>query len=173
MHLFRSPPATDKRDWEALYRQCYPQIYNYFRFRISDEAEDLTAITFERAWRHRHRYDHDRGEFQAWLFGIARNVAAHHLRQHKPVIALEEAQEWTNVHDPPLDQIVQTRANMAQLATLLKALPERERDLIALKYGMELTNREIAQQTGLSESNVGTILYRTVRKLRAEWDITS
>ncbi|MBK8027516.1 MAG: sigma-70 family RNA polymerase sigma factor [Chloroflexi bacterium] len=46
----------------------------------------------------------------------------------------------------------------------------RERELIALKYGAELTNRAIAEVTGLSESNVGTTLHRIIQKLRQQWD---
>jgi len=49
---------------------------------------------------------------------------------------------------------------------LLLELPDREAELIALKYGAELNNREIAKITGLSESNVGTIMHRTVKGLR-------
>jgi RNA polymerase sigma-70 factor, ECF subfamily len=52
----------------------------------------------------------------------------------------------------------------------LVGLPEREQELIALKYGADLTNREIARLTGLSETNVGSILYRVVRKLRQRWE---
>ncbi len=52
----------------------------------------------------------------------------------------------------------------------LNKFPDRERELVALKYGAELTNREIARMTGLSESNVGTILNRVVAKLRNEWE---
>ena len=53
---------------------------------------------------------------------------------------------------------------------LLAELPDRERELLALKYGSGLTNREIAGLTGVSESNIGTILYRTLRRLRTLWD---
>jgi RNA polymerase sigma-70 factor (ECF subfamily) len=53
---------------------------------------------------------------------------------------------------------------------MLKELAIRERELIALKYGGGLTNREIARATGLSESNVGTILHRVVGRLRARWE---
>jgi RNA polymerase sigma-70 factor (ECF subfamily) len=52
----------------------------------------------------------------------------------------------------------------------LAQLPAADRELIALKYGAGLTNRDIAHLTNLSESNVGTRLYRIVRKLRDEWD---
>ncbi len=46
---------------------------------------------------------------------------------------------------------------------------QRERELLAFKYGAELTNREIARVTKLSESNVGTILHRAVATLRSRW----
>ncbi|MBN1679004.1 MAG: sigma-70 family RNA polymerase sigma factor [Anaerolineae bacterium] len=161
-------------DWEALYHTCYPRVYNFFRFRVgSDDAKDLTAITFERAWQHRRRYQRDQGAFEAWLFGIARKVAAHHLRQLKPVISLDDVQDRLANADQPIEHTVQQHADAERLADLLQQLPDRDRELIALKYGSGLTNRAIARQTGLSESNVGSILYRVVRKLRAEWDENS
>jgi len=55
------------------------------------------------------------------------------------------------------------------LSALLGLLPERARELLALRYGAGLTNRAIARLTGLSESNVGTILHRTIQELRAGW----
>jgi RNA polymerase sigma-70 factor (ECF subfamily) len=48
-------------------------------------------------------------------------------------------------------------------------LPERDRELLALKYGAGLTNRAIAKATGLSESNVGTIAHRAVDAIRKRW----
>ena len=51
---------------------------------------------------------------------------------------------------------------------LIKELDDRERDLLALKFGAGLTNRRIARLTGLTESNVGVILYRTLHHLREQ-----
>jgi RNA polymerase sigma-70 factor (ECF subfamily) len=56
------------------------------------------------------------------------------------------------------------------LSRLLAKLPERERELLALKFGAGLTNRAIASIVHLSESNVGTILQRTLAKMKTEWD---
>jgi RNA polymerase sigma-70 factor (ECF subfamily) len=61
------------------------------------------------------------------------------------------------------------RANVRRLQRLLGGLSARERELLALKYGADATNRDIATLTGLRESNVGTILHRTVAALRAAW----
>ena len=59
---------------------------------------------------------------------------------------------------------------LRRLGALLGALPAREKELLALKFGASATNRAIAKLTGLSESNVGTILHRTIVSLRAAWD---
>ena len=65
-------------DWEAAYQADLPRIYNFFRYRVGDDhvAEDLTAATFEKAWRNRHRYRYDLAAFSTWLFSIARHSAA-------------------------------------------------------------------------------------------------
>jgi RNA polymerase sigma-70 factor (ECF subfamily) len=61
------------------------------------------------------------------------------------------------------------QSDAARLAALLERLPERDRELLSLKYGADMTNRDIAAATGLSESNVGTILHRAVQTLRLQW----
>jgi RNA polymerase sigma factor (sigma-70 family) len=59
----------------------------------------------------------------------------------------------------------------SRLVAAINRLPGRERDLITLKYGAELNNRQIARQLHLSESNVGTILSRTLHKLRLALEV--
>ncbi len=60
-------------------------------------------------------------------------------------------------------------SDMERLAMLMVDLPDRHRELIALKYGAALNNRMIARITGLSESNVGTLLQRIVERFRSQW----
>lgn len=83
-------------------------------------------------------------------------------------MALDELLEHPD--NASVDESVLHEADLAHLARLLGALPARERELVALKYGAEMSNRAIANLTGLSESNVGTILHRVVARLRAEWE---
>jgi RNA polymerase sigma-70 factor, ECF subfamily len=156
-------------DWDALYADQLPRIYNYFRFRLGGDpdAEDLTARTFEKAWRKRAAYRRDRAAFETWLFRIAHNVAIDHLRSRRPHAPLDEALDVHAEGAPEGD--AEHSSDLARLAVLAARLSERERDLIALKYGAELTNRFIARLTGLSESNVGTIVHRAVQTLRAQW----
>jgi RNA polymerase sigma-70 factor (ECF subfamily) len=159
-------------DWEAVYREELPRVYNFFRYRVTDRAtaEDLTSLTFEKAWRARDRYRRDRASAGTWLLAIARNVAIDHFRRRRPEIPLEDEQEAEGApSESPEAQAVRT-SELRRLGALLSALPARERELVALKYGAGATNRAIAKLTGLSESNVGTILHRTVGALRAAWD---
>jgi len=156
-------------DWEAVYSEQLPRVYNYLRYRTGNEAlaEDLTSRTFEKAWRDRHRYRRDLAGYATWLLRIARNVAIDHRRTSHEHAPLEEAAEAPAEGTPEEEAVL--RSNFARLSALMAVLPEREREILALKYGAGATNRAIADVTGLSESNVGTIIHRTVQLLRARW----
>jgi len=157
-------------DWDAVYAEQLPRVYNFFRYRCGPGAdvEDLTARTFEKAWRARHRYRRDVAAFSTWLLSIARNVAIDDFRTRKFYAPLEAAAA-VPAHGRSPEAHVVLDSDASRLSSLLEQLPERERELLALKYGAEMTNRAIAAATGLSESNVGTILHRAIQTLRQQW----
>lgn len=163
------PAAAAEPDWDAVYSEQLPRVYNFFRYRVGNDAiaEDLTSRTFEKAWSARQRYRRDLAGFATWLLSIARNVAVDHLRARRPHLPLEAADEVA-APGTPHDECAHD-SDLARLTALTQALPQREQELLALKYGAEATNRTIAQMTGLSESNVGTILHRAVQTLRQAW----
>lgn len=171
-HLFDwakpfAPTATT--DWEDVFARELPRVFRFFRYRVGPGAlaEDLTSITFEKAWRHRARYREERAAPRTWLLAIARNVVRDHFRRSSPHVPLSEAAEVAHRETP--EDTLTRREDGRRLAKLLARLTDRERDLVALKYGAGSTNREIARVTGLSESNVGTILHRLVKSLREAW----
>jgi RNA polymerase sigma-70 factor (ECF subfamily) len=155
-------------DWDSLYAEQLPRIYNFFRYRVgADDAEDLTSETFEKAWRARHTYRRDLGAFTTWLYAIARNVAVDHFRRRVAHEPLDSAAHVAAGDSPELDAI-RTDAK-ERLTALLGGLDPRAREIVALRYGSGLTNRAIAKLLGLSETNVGTILHRAIAELRARW----
>jgi RNA polymerase sigma-70 factor (ECF subfamily) len=162
-------PAAEV-DWDAVYAEQLPRVYNFFRYRVGDGpvAEDLTSTTFEKAWRGRNGYRRDLAGFGTWLMAIARNVAVDHYRRRRPVAPLEEAEAVAAVGPGP-EELAERGSDLERLAGLMEGLPALERELMALKYGAGLTNRDIARLTRLSESNVGTRLHRAVQTLRARW----
>jgi RNA polymerase sigma-70 factor (ECF subfamily) len=157
-------------DWESAYHKDVPRLYNFFRYRVGDNqvAEDLTAETFERAWRDRHRYRNDLSAFSTWLFTIAKQVVADYFRKSHPEVTLAAAQHIAL--EESVETLVQQHSDFERLSILLANLTDRDRELFALKYGAGLTNRTIAHLSGLSESNVGTILRRLTQQLRADWE---
>jgi RNA polymerase sigma-70 factor (ECF subfamily) len=159
-------------DWESLYAEQLPRVYNFFRYRVGHGAvaEDLTSLTFEKAWQARDRYRRDLASFSTWLMAIARNVAVDHYRSRalRTAAPLEEAEGLAGPPSP--ETLAVARSDAEHLAKRLATLPDRERELIALKYGAGLTNRGIARLLSMTESNVGTILHRTIQRLRADWE---
>ena len=156
-------------DWDTVYAEQLPRVYNFFRYRFANDAvaEDLTSRTFEKAWSARARYRRDLAGFATWLLSIARNVAVDHLRVQRPHLPIEAADDVV-AKETPHDTVARD-SDLARLGALVQRLPQRDQELLALKYGAEATNRAIAELTGLSESNVGTILHRAVQTLRRDW----
>ncbi len=163
---------SEQDEWEQLYRTEMPRIYNFFRYRLQNDqtAEDLTAVTFEKAWRQRQRYQKSKASVTTWLFAIAKNVAIDHMRQQQ--LQAEMSEKLPADHPSPEEQL-QEKEHLLKLRQLLDGLPEREQEIVALKFGAGLNNREIARVTKLSSANIGIILFRTVRKLRRQWEATN
>lgn len=168
--------GTQQTSWERfeqLYRSSRDDVYAYVATLLGDRsaAEDVTELAFERAYRRRRTFDRRRGEERAWLFGIARNAALDELRRRRRHASLVVEPE-----DPAVDGF-DDGADVALARTVvrqaLSKLPARERELIALKFHGGLSNAELARVLGVSESNAGTLLYRTMEKLRKACNATA
>jgi RNA polymerase sigma-70 factor, ECF subfamily len=146
-----------------LYRATFADVYAYVATIVRDRAaaEDVTAQAYERAYRKRRAYDAARGNERAWIFGIARNAALDELRRRKRTATL--------VAEPPDEVLVahdEVAIRRATVRAALEHLDARDRELIALKFHGGLTNAELADVLGTTESNAGTRLHRAVTKLR-------
>ena len=162
---------ADPAAFAAVYDHYFPRIYSYIRYRVPDAAtaDDLTAGVFERVLTSLDRYNPEQAPFAAWLFTIARNVVTDHLRalgRHR-WLSLDVLRGQASLAPAP-DDLALAGEERTLLLHALARLSDRERDLLALKFVAELTNRRIAALTGLSESNVGVILYRAIGRLRAD-----
>ena len=164
---------ADRAAFAAVYDHFFRRVYNYVRYHVREPetADDITAHVFERALRHLAEYRADRAPFAVWLFRIARHAIIDHLRRLRrhPNLPLESIEDRGSDLPEPGEQ-VEVAQTQAHVLALVAGLKEREREIVALKFGAGLTNRQIANLIGLSESNVGVILYRTLRALRRELD---
>jgi len=158
--------------FEALYRSSRDDVYAYVMGILRDAAaaEDVTALAFERAYRRRRTFDRHRGEERAWLFGIARNAALDELRRRQRLARLVVEPAAVGEEDAFEEDDVMLRRTAVR--TALEAMSGRERELISLKFHAGLSNAELARVLGVSESNAGTMLHRTVQKLRKACNAT-
>ncbi len=174
--LTASSSQTGDSSWarfEALYRSSRDDVYAYVSTLLRDPtaAEDVTELAFERAYRRRRTFDRRRGEERAWLFGIARNAALDELRRRRRVAALvTEPEDTAEVADGDGAEVALRRT---AVQSALAKLPAREREIVALKFHAGMSNGELARVLGISESNVGTLLYRTMEKLRKACNATA
>ncbi len=162
---------SDPSAFAVVYDHYFASVYNYVRYRVPDatQAEDLTAQIFERVLINLGAFDSQQATFAVWLFTVARNLVTDHLRAQKRrrwfSFSLEQVGEQPQSAPLPEEQVIRGETQELLLSALA-TLGDRERDLLALKFVAQMTNRRIAEFTGLSESNVGVILYRALSRLR-------
>lgn len=153
---------------EALYEAHRVPVYRYLRTRTpsDDEAGDLVATTFERAFVAIDRIRPERSALP-WLLRIARNAAIDRSRRQRPIHRLDDLREA----DQPISQItpedtfLEAERN-AELRRLVFALPDAQRDAVALRYAAGLTAREIGQVIGKSEAATQKLIQRALLTLR-------
>ncbi len=153
----------------GFYEQYLPKVFRYINYRVTDIslAEDLTSAVFEKALTKFKTYSSDKANFSTWIFTIARNTLIDHYRVNSKtqMVRAEDPAALAVQSDSPED--AGERAEEIQLLnSCLAELSQPEREIISLKFGAEMTNREIAKMLALTESNVGIIIFRAVRKLR-------
>ena len=157
------------RDFAQLFDEHVWDVYGFFGYRLSsrEEAEDLTQATFERALRGWQRFDPSLAGPRTWLLAIARNLLIDHHRRYRA--ARREPLAEGEVADDQLGSTpaIEPVGLEPELERALNELGERDRELIALRFGGDLTGPEIAEMTGLTLSNVQQILSRALRRLRA------
>ena len=159
-------PGLDSGELERLYRSSRDDVYAYVAGMLRDRAaaEDVAALAFERAFRNRGRFDAKRGDPRSWLFGIARNAALDELRRRSRAELPDAAPD--RISDTAAGDIAEDVARRETLRSALEHLPQDDRELVVLKFHAGLSNGEIAGVVGLSESNVGTRLHRSLGRLR-------
>jgi RNA polymerase sigma factor (sigma-70 family) len=173
-----APDAAAQEDLEEarslqfseLYNDYFPKVFAYVYGRVQDKevSLDIVSDVFEKAFM-KMRSLRSPDSFGSWLFTIARNEVSSHWRKEKPASkAAQEAARENEMHNQQRgpEETVLHKERLAALSSLVRQLPRREQEIIALKFDAELTNREIAGILGTTEVNVRVTIFRALRKLR-------
>ena len=155
-----------------FYNNYLPKVFRYISYRVSDthQAEDLTSIVFEKALTKFKSYRSDKSAFSTWIFRIARNTLIDNFRvsSRQKTVPLDRVTNDPKNGSTPEQMLLEKEESRILKRCILKLSP-KEQEIISLKFGADMNNRQIAGILGLSDSNVGIILFRAVRKLRNDF----
>lgn len=152
-----------KRDPLSNPEPLIRRVYAYVAYRIGPgaDAEDVTSAVVERAVRYRASYDPAKGDAHSWLLGIARTCVNDHLAAGSPVPLADVSLEGTHSEESAtIDRL--------NIASVVSRLDGRDRELIALRYGADLSSREIGDLLGMKPTAVDVALQRARERLRGE-----
>jgi RNA polymerase sigma-70 factor, ECF subfamily len=134
--------------------------YVAYRIGVGPDAEDVTSTAIERALRYRSSYDPRKGDPSSWLIGIARTCVIDHLRSRAQRVEAEEP--------PIVGEIEASVIRSLSVRDAVATLDERDHELIALRYGADLTTREISGLLQMKPNAVDVALSRARERLRGE-----
>ncbi len=160
--------ALSQNDFVRLYDSYFPRLYSYVSYRTNsrEDAEDLVAQVFEKVLTKFSTFDPRRGNLDTWIFSIARNALANRFRdrsRHPQQLLTENLEQ--DSEDSPAHFLLK-QEELQRLRQYLGRLNERERELLALRYGANLAHKRIGELLNMTEGNVTVSLGRVVRKLR-------
>jgi RNA polymerase sigma factor (sigma-70 family) len=147
-----------------VYNEHAWSVYGFLAYRLGDRqtTEDLTQATFERALLAWSRFDPRRGSERTWLLAIARNLLIDHHRRDRSRLWDQIDERLLPTCDGPEEQII----GSPELTEALGRLNDREREVLALRFGGDLSGPQIAQLLDLTLANVQQITSRSLRRLR-------
>lgn len=156
-------------EFDHLYILYVDRIYAYLwqRVRHKGIAEDITAVTFEKALRNIKKFEWRGITFVAWLYRIAHNELVNYHRKQKFLTPLSAIEQWWK-SDVSVEVEVQKQSQADQLRKALRSLSEKDQELVMLKFYDGLSSREVGEILGYTENNVNVRVYRALKRLKQE-----
>lgn len=153
---------------EELVKRFYPEILRYCLWHAPDRslAEDAVQETFYKAIRYFNHYVH-KGKFKSFLYQIAANTCIDMRRKKwQTHLSFEELNVDPSYLDPTFEEI---HANLT-FKQLVKSLPEETQEIVLLRFGQDLSLREIGEVIGLPLRTVQSKLRSALKRLKKEFE---
>ena len=155
-------------NFDALFRAYSGKVLAYTRHHLGDpqDAEDAVSqvsLKIQEKW---HTYDPAQGAVSTWIYAITRNEVCDVLRRRAREPGAAEDFERIPAQELTPEEALSAKARLEDLEAALARLPERERDIVILRFYSGLPSREVAARMGLSDGNVRYLQTQALRKLR-------
>lgn len=161
--LMRKISQGDREAAEQLVQLLYPELLRYCLWHVPrrEEAEDAVQETFLKAIRYYDRYVH-RGSCRAFLYRIAANTCIDMQRRSAAAAASIEALDELPEECSPLEQVQEDWSFRQRI----RSLKPEQQELVLLRFGQQLSLREIAAATGLPLRTVQSRLRAALKQLK-------
>jgi len=159
--------------FQALYQQSHLMVYRYIFGLLGgpeQDVEDLTAETFTKAWKARHRFHGNEQAALGWLLRIARNLVIDTYRRRKSSGIIGDIDDhilYSNA-DCPEEQAMM-RNDVKLLWERLHELPANQKEMLTLRYLLGWRVKDIAEFLSMKENTVSVNIRRALQQLRENW----
>ena len=156
----------DEVAFSFLYDIFIDKIYKYIAYRVpSEDAEDVVAEVFLKAWRNIEKYQVKKGaRFNSWIFKIAQNGIIDFYRKKKEFTELNE-----NMEDEKKKSILSEIGSKLDYERVVKALfglKKNYREVIIMRYMEDLKYSEISKILNKKEGSIRVLIMRGLNEIR-------
>ncbi len=169
-HMLIERARSDPRAFGELYDHYFPKVFRYISWRVGSkrDAEDLVSDVFMKALDKLTSFaPRKNATFSSWLFRIAHNTVVDYYRTHSRMkyVHIDDVPE---IEDDTLlpDTLAERKEVFQRMRALIDILPDRQKEILTMRFFGEMRNKEIAQILGISEKSVASALTRSLAKLR-------
>ena len=167
-NLVKLAQRGDPEAFGLLYEHYLPKIYRFILIKVShkEQAEDLTHLTFLKAWENVRSYKYRGHPFSSWLYRIARNAVIDHYRRGVVQVSIEDVSAEVLGVDNSLSEETDVKILWEDLLEAMRTLKEVEQDILIMRFVEDLPHQEIAAAVDKTEGAVKVIQHRALKKLK-------
>jgi RNA polymerase sigma-70 factor (ECF subfamily) len=165
------PTSNCSAETKDIYREFRDRVYRYIKNRTGsvEDAEDILSCVFLKIHEQLDTYDRNKASLSTWIYAITRNTVNDFLRRRYRTAVQEPYDDvlidCANDDLPVIDRLI-VEEQLEELGTSLEQLPERERDIIILRFYYEHTSPQVAAIMNLSCENVRYLQHVAIGRLR-------
>ena len=162
--------ANNEKLFQQIYEDYYSRVLSYINARVKDpyKAEDLASDVFFKCYKNIDRYDEEKAAVSTWVFTIASNTLKNYYRDKRPTASIDNMEGFDVPYEEDFDHAMRLEEIRKYLDDALSKLDETKRQILLMRYYDDMKTGDIAEELGLSPSNVRVILSRTLHQLNVQ-----
>ncbi len=167
MSLQSGRSHNPRLSFEEFYETYYERVFNFVFMRLlhREDAEDITEDTFMKVMAVYDRNDNTKASDLTWLCTIAKNCMIDHIRRsHKDRIVPFDGTWDIGEEDKELERL--TEDNERRIYRIFKELKSEERELLAMRFKMDMEYPEIGKTLGIEPRTAAKRIERLLKKCR-------